>query len=1046
LISINIKELRERVPEIIFKQGLEYYKQGRVKITNWDQTSVVAAVQGTDPYVVRLSSDGRFFESICTCPYSYVCKHAVATALAVIEDHFHEDEVLIESNWREYFEKILAIQRVNIDFSEEVRWKLIYVIHILENYWNLQPVKVYMKKDGTFGRIQEPSFNELSAQNVTSNSSDLITISYLEKIQTQQNSTYYRGRLESLYLNFGMESGQIFNLLRESEIHIKDENGEIGQRIRFGRRPWNLTFKLEEVNNHYSFQPYFIRDDEEIKIDNKIKILTTKPVWFYYEGKINTSTFDQSYSYLKSFIEESTRITFSKDEYKTVISDYLSKLPIFPYLSFPEGIDVKEYSNVTGKRIYVEEMDEQLVVSLSIVYDDVEVSFNQGTDQFLHYDQKKGQIIRVRRQKEEEEQIREEIILSGIIEDTPGLFYANLEGSLGWMFDGLPALISAGFEVLGEEKLVRFKVNRKKPSINMTVSSEIDWFDLDLDIDFDGVKLTLAELKKTLKQQKKFVKLKDGSIARLPEKLLQKFQYMVEFGQTNENSIRFQDYHLTFVDKLLNDADSKQLDTKSKKKLKKISKFKEIEDHPIPENFKGELRFYQKAGFNWLKFLKDFSFGGCLADDMGLGKTVQTLVFLQSEINKKQMPNLIVAPTSVLFNWQREIEKFTPDIEFLIHYGSKRTRDVRRLRKKELILTTYGHLRRDVTFLKNLDFHYVILDESQNIKNPGSETAQAARGLQSRHRLTLTGTPVENNTMDLWSQFSFINPGLLGSQTFFKENFTRPIEKEHDVQVGATLKKLIFPFILRRTKEEVVHDLPPKIENTIYSPMSDRQQFIYNKIKETYRDTILAEIQEKGLNKSKMRVLEGLTKLRQVACHPILVDKSFYDEAGKFEALKLMIDEIISENHKVLVFSQFVQMLHIIRDHLEEQAIEFTYLDGSTKDRLEVVDKFQNDDEVKIFLISLKAGGIGLNLTAADYVIHYDPWWNPAVEMQATDRAHRIGQDKKVFAYKLITKDSVEEKILQLQQQKTKLVKELITTEGGFFKNLEKEDIISLFE
>jgi len=280
---------------------------------------------------------------------------------------------------------------------------------------------------------------------------------------------------------------------------------------------------------------------------------------------------------------------------------------------------------------------------------------------------------------------------------------------------------------------------------------------------------------------------------------------------------------------------------------------------------------------------------------------------------------------------------------------------------------------------------------------------------------------------------------------FFKENFTRPIEKESDVQVSSTLKKLIFPFILRRTKEEVVKELPPKIENVIYSPMSDSQQNIYDKVRETYRNTIINEISQKGIGKTKMRVLEGLTKLRQVACHPGLIDRDFYDEAGKFEALKLMIDEILSENHKVLVFSQFVQMLHIIRDYLEEQAVEFTYLDGSTKNREVVVDKFQNDEDIRIFLISLKAGGVGINLTAADYVIHYDPWWNPAVEMQATDRAHRIGQDKKVFAYKLISKDSVEEKILKLQEQKKSLVKNLITTEGGFFKSLGKDDILNLF-
>jgi non-specific serine/threonine protein kinase len=1045
LITINIKELRERVPEIIFKQGLDYYKQGRVKITNRDHTSVIASVQGTNLYIVRLTVDARLFESVCTCPHNYICKHAVAVALAVIEDHVRDSELVLDSNWREYFEKQIAIQRVNSEFSQEVRWKLIYVIHVLENYWNLKPIKVYMKKDGTYGRLQEPSYSELSKQNVFNTSSDLIVISYLERLQSQQSNTYYRGRLEASYLNFGLDAGEIFNLLRNSEIHLKNEDGSIGQRIRYGKKSWRLVFRLEENNSHYSFHPYFLRDQEQIRVDRHIKILTTRPIWFYKDGELHTANFPFDYSYVKSFSEEEMKISFSKDEYQLFISDFLAKLPIFPYLEFPEGIAVQELTQVTGKRIYLEEMDEQLVVSLSILYNNVEVSFNQNNEQFLHYDKKTNHIIRIRRRREVEEKIRDEVVASNIIEDTPGLFYANYEAALDWLFDGLPKLVQTGFEVMGEESLVRFKVRRRQPTISTSFSSETDWFDLHLEIDFDGISLTLAELKKALQKQKRYVRLRDGSIARLPERLIQKFQYLIEFGQTNEKSIRLRDHHLSFVDRLLTESEHKQYDEISQMKLKKLDGFSKIKNYNLPKNLKGELRDYQRAGFNWLNFLKEFSFGGVLADDMGLGKTVQTLALVQNEINKNKIPVLIVAPTSVLFNWQREIEKFTPGIDYILHYGTKRTRDVRRLRKKPLILTTYGHLRRDISFLSEIDFHYVVLDESQNIKNPQSDTAQAARNLLAKNRLALTGTPIENNTMELWSQFSFLSPGLLGNQNFFKDNFMRPIEKEQNNDVATTLKRLIFPFILRRTKEEVVKELPPKVENVIFSPMSEAQQKIYDQIRDTFRNTIISEIQSKGLDKTKMRILEGLTKLRQVSCHPLLVDATFQDESGKFEALKLMIDEIISENHKVLVFSQFVRMLTIVREYLEEQAIDYAYLDGSTRDRAAVVDKFQDEKDVRIFLISLKAGGFGLNLTAADYVIHYDPWWNPAVEMQASDRAHRIGQTKKVFTYKLIAKDSVEEKILALQQHKKELVKQIITTEGGFFKSLTKNDILNLF-
>jgi non-specific serine/threonine protein kinase len=300
--------------------------------------------------------------------------------------------------------------------------------------------------------------------------------------------------------------------------------------------------------------------------------------------------------------------------------------------------------------------------------------------------------------------------------------------------------------------------------------------------------------------------------------------------------------------------------------------------------------------------------------------------------------------------------------------------------------------------------------------------------------------------MDLWSQFAFVSPGLLGDQAFFKDSFMRPIEKEKNVQVADTLKRLIFPFILRRTKEDVATELPPKVESITHSPMLEAQQALYDKWRISYRDNILEEIESKGVNKSKFKVLEGLTKLRQIACHPGLVTKSFTDSSGKFEALKEMVEEIISENHKVLIFSQFVQMLQIIKRYFDDTGIAYSYLDGSTKDRRTPVTEFQENEEVKTFLISLKAGGTGLNLTAADYVIHFDPWWNPAVEMQATDRAYRIGQTRKVFAYKLISKDSVEEKIVKMQESKRALVESLISTEESFFKSLKKDDILELFE
>ncbi len=1048
-MRIDIKDLKSRVPDIIFRQGMDYFKDSRVTIKEMDNLTVSASVQGTYPYIVRLSADDRSFDGVCTCPYNYICKHIVAAALKVI-DLQSSDEAPSDSEaptWRDYFEKLIAIQQVDSEFSQEVRWKLIYIISIMENYWNIKPVKVFMKRDGTYGRIQEPSFNELSDQNVFRTSGDLITISYLERLQSQQSSVYYRGRLETSYLDFGLDAGQIFHLLSTSELHIKNEDGTIGTRIRFGRKPWQLRFKnIMNDERNYEFRPFFVRDEQEIPIDENTKILTVNPIWFYSDMKLNFCNFPLSYSYIKSFIDEGLQIKVQKDEYQSFISDHLAKLPIFPFVEFPPGIAVTEIDAVTSQRLYIEEMDDQLVVSLSIMYNNIEISFSQANDQYLQYDKKTKEIIRVHRDRTVERRIREKVLDSKIMEDTPGLFYAAFDDALDWLFDGLPVLAKEGFEILGEESLVRFRVKRAKANFAVNISSETDWFDLELNLEFDGIAVSLEELKRALKANKKFVKLHDGSLAKLPEKLIEKVNYILNFGRVENESIRFANHHLSFIDRMLVEADQKNLDSLSEEKLKKLDKFDKIKDVTIPENFIGELRDYQKAGYDWLNFLKDFSFGGILADDMGLGKTIQALALLRNEINKHpQKLNLIVAPTSVIFNWIREIERFTPGFSVLVHYGTRRTKDIRRLKKHQLILTTYGHLRRDITFIKEISLNFAILDESQYIKNPMSETSKAVRLLTAHHRIALTGTPVENNTMDLWAQFAFVNPGLLGDQNFFKENFMRPIEKDQNVQVADSLRRLIFPFILRRTKEDVAKELPPKVQSITYSPMTDEQEKIYNKWRLSYRDSILSEIESKGLNKSKFKVLEGLTKLRQIACHPELVDSKFIEESGKFKALMEMVEEIISEDHKVLIFSQFVKMLQIIKRNLDTDGIPYSYLDGSTKDRQKAVDEFQNNENVKIFLISLKAGGIGLNLTAADYVIHYDPWWNPAVEMQATDRAYRIGQTKKVFVYKLITKDTVEEKIVKLQDQKMELVNSLISTEESFFKSLQKNDILDLF-
>jgi non-specific serine/threonine protein kinase len=536
-------------------------------------------------------------------------------------------------------------------------------------------------------------------------------------------------------------------------------------------------------------------------------------------------------------------------------------------------------------------------------------------------------------------------------------------------------------------------------------------------------------------------------VGQIPAEWLEKYKHLWNLGNETANGYRLNDFHLPLLDSLL-DSDAKvQIPSDLSQRRERLRQFERIEPKALPQGFTGELRSYQKHGVDWLHFLREYKFGGILADDMGLGKTVQVLVFLQAL--KEQCPpqnaSLLVVPKSLITNWQRESEKFTPGLRFLEYMGNSRNKETDNFNEYDIVLTTYGTMLRDVETLSKYKFHYVILDESQAIKNPLAKCAKAARLLNAEHRLVMTGTPVENNTFELWSQFAFLNPGLLGTMDYFRREFANSIESGQDEQAAATLKKLIHPFILRRSKEQVASDLPPITERILYVDMDTSQKKLYNQTRERYRAELLGLIESEGMDDARFKILEGLLRLRQIAIHPALVDKDYKGEAAKFEMLMDSLTTLHDEHHKTLIFSQFVETLKLVSQQLDEQKIQYAYLDGSTRDRQARVDLFQNDPSVPFFLISLKAGGVGLNLTAADYVVHLDPWWNPAVEMQASDRAHRIGQTKPVFVYKIITRDTVEEKILQLQERKRTLVKNLISAEASFFKSLTRDDVKVLF-
>ncbi len=617
-----------------------------------------------------------------------------------------------------------------------------------------------------------------------------------------------------------------------------------------------------------------------------------------------------------------------------------------------------------------------------------------------------------------------------------------------WFFLFIDTLREKQIPLFGTEYLKQFKFNTAKPSTKLYISSNTDWFDAKVEISFGDQKVSVQDIKNMLSNKQQFVPLKDGSLGVLPEKWLNKYSLLFKVGEGKTDNLKLSKYHFSILDELYQQRDEEELIFQLEGKYEKIRERYAIADVTPPEHLMPILRPYQISGFQWLNYLHDVQWGGILADDMGLGKTIQTLSFLQHLKQKNgKLVALVVCPTTLLYNWQNELKKFTPSLTYHIHHGGTRNKQLILKEEVEVIITTYGTLRSDIKMFVEVNFDYVILDESQAIKNPASKVTKAACLLKATNKLCLSGTPLQNNTFDIYAQMNFLNPGMLGTVEYFKHNFSMPIDKFDEQEQKEHLRKFVFPFILRRTKEQVAKDLPEKQEMVLYCEMGDAQRKIYEAYRNDYRDKLIGMVEEKGIQKSQLSILQGLMKLRQICDSPaILKDEAYPNESVKLDELTREIAENIG-GHKALVFSQFLGMLALIKEQLKKLGIDYEYFDGGStiQERERAIDRFQNDDNCRIFLISLKAGGVGLNLTAADYVYIVDPWWNPAVEQQAIDRTHRIGQTKNIFAYRMICNDTVEDKILKLQERKRNLAKELISDEVGFVKSLTKDDIAYLF-
>jgi superfamily II DNA or RNA helicase len=628
-------------------------------------------------------------------------------------------------------------------------------------------------------------------------------------------------------------------------------------------------------------------------------------------------------------------------------------------------------------------------------------------------------------------------------------FIAEGQDALRFWSEGIGSLPES-WDLYVPEELVGVQLRSKPVQMQARVSSGVDWLNVQITWESDGVTIDRKELEQCLREGKKFVRLSDDSYApldaeRVEAMVAREVELLASAGKNGKLPLS----QAGRVQELLSHIPDAKVTAQTKQLFKKLSSIDEIKQIKKPRALKATLRPYQEQGLSWLKFVHDLGTGGILADDMGLGKTIETIaLLLLVKQEQKTLRALIVAPTSVVGNWMREIDRFGPTLTTALWHGAGRKEQQKDLSNVNVIITSYALLRRDIDLLTKLKLDYVILDEAQAIKNPQSATAQAAKELTPSRRLALTGTPIENRLTEIWSIFDFVSPGILPPLAKFEERYSRPID-QGDSKAAARLKSTIHPFILRRTKNEVAKDLPAKIESDKVIDLGPDQRAIYTQVLREVRAQVMGELDRVGMAKSQLHILAGLTKLRQAACDPRLLGlpREFsHDDSAKVQAFRELIDEAQAGGHRVLVFSQFVSMLKILKNALDEDRVRYEYLDGSTQDRTERIDRFQQDPTISVFLISLKAGGSGLNLTAADTVIHFDPWWNPAVEDQASDRAHRIGQKKVVTVYRLVAAGTIEEKILELKEKKKELVSAVLTEDSGGAKKLSRSDLDELFK
>ena len=844
--------------------------------------------------------------------------------------------------------------------------------------------------------------------------------------------------------NTGLD--EIFEVLKNKKILFKRD--ALDEEIVFEAHNPDIKFTVEqESNGDYILTPNIDVFSYDILQGSSYIYMLTKKALYRCD-----KTFAETILKLLSVYRENytPQIRFKREE-----------LPSFCSLVYPklkdeislDKLDESIINKYVPQELYIKlyldyDKNNYIVADIKFVYGDVEFNPLKDTN------------ISVARDVAKENEYLDIFVNTGFMLDKENgrLILADEEKIYNFLSEEI-GLYMHKFEVLATDTFKQREI--KKPKIgNIGIKLENDLLKIDLSkIDFN-----IEEIKSIMqkyKLKKKYHRLKDGSFLDLEENETMDFigslleNEDISYKQIQEGELEIPISRGMYLDRLIQNLNTNvEKNDEYKKMVNQISK-REIEDKiELPKGLKSELRQYQVTGFKWLKILDNYKFGGILADDMGLGKTIQLLAVIQSYLEEEKNPNpsIVVCPSSLSLNWKNEIDKFAPNIKTLVIHGNaeERANQIENIEKYNLVITSYDLLKRDIEEYKAKDykFKYIIADEAQYIKNNNTQNAKVIKEIKADTRFALTGTPIENSLSELWSIFDFIMPGYLYSYRKFKEIYEVPIVKDNDEWVLKKLKMLIEPFILRRTKQEVLTELPDKTISVLNNEMQDEQLKIYTSYMANAKREVSQELKENGFEKSQMKILALLMRLRQICCHPSLFLSNYTGESSKLNQCIEVIKDAVLSGHKILLFSSYSSMLEIIGEELKKENIKHFKLTGQTKvgDRLKLVEEFNSNNEIKVFLISLKAGGTGLNLIGADMVIHYDPWWNLSAENQATDRTYRIGQKKNVQVYKLITKDSIEERIYELQEKKAQLAKSMLSTETTFINKLSREDIMSLFD